>query len=126
DADGERAGRAGHVHRIADPVAAAGEVVVGGRRSVHRHILRRGPLVETPRQQPVVLQVRDGGEQTGGDRACGVAQNRLVHLDLVAGGDLVVVRLETGGVGVVVVAGDAAVRRDSAGFEHNRPAAIAD
>src|ERR1700688_4201571 len=73
-------------------------------------VLFRGSLIETVRQQTVILQVSNRVQQAGGDLAFGILQNRFVNLHLLRTGNLAVMRLELQRVFVVVVADDRSVR----------------
>ncbi|HIE93166.1 MAG TPA: hypothetical protein EYQ83_09990 [Acidobacteria bacterium] len=105
---------------------AGQEVGVGIGPPADRNVVGCGGLVETPRQQPVVLDVARPSEQAGGDDAVGVSHDRLVDLHFVGRANLLVVALVDGRVGVIVVAGDRAVWRNGARLEDGPPTGVAD
>ena len=55
-----------------------------------------------------------------------ITNDRFIDLDLIGAADFGVVGLETGGVGVIVVANDRTIRVERAGFENVAAVAVAD
>src|SRR5690349_3983670 len=90
---------------IADPVTAPREIGIVQSPADHRGVPARRALVEAARQQTIVFQIADAGEQARGDASLQVAEDILVDLDLVRRRDFVIVGLETRRIGIVVVAG---------------------
>ena len=101
-----RALRIGNIHGVAHQVTAGGEVWVIGCIADHGDIFVGRFLVESGRQQTIVLCISNSRGEAGGHVAFGVFENWLVDFDLIRIGDLAKVRLELGGVEIVDIALD--------------------
>ena len=86
---------------------------------MHRDILAGSCPAEPPREQPVVLDVARAREQPRRHLARWVDHHRFVNLHLVDRPHLGVVRLESRGIRILVVPGDAPIRLHGTRLEHD-------
>ena len=124
--NGERSGCAAERGRIPYAMTAAGKLRVIECIADYRDVFVGGPLIEPVRQQAIVLEVAHALKESGGHLTILVANDRFIDLDLIGAADFGVMWLETGRVGVIVVADDRAIRVELAGFENVAAAAVAD
>jgi hypothetical protein len=99
----ERAFETPDVDRVSNAVDAISEVDVFGRAAHNRDIGPGGAFLEPTRQETIVFEEPDRGQQTGRRHTRQVTHHRLVDLHLVRPMDLTVVRLIPRSVDVAVV-----------------------
>ena len=124
--NGERSGCGAERRPVPNPMNAAGKPRVVERVADYRDVLVGGLLIEAVRQQAIVLEVAHARKQSGGHMTILIANDRFIDLDLIGAADFGVVGLETGRVGVIVVANDRTIRVEGAGFEDAAAVAVAD
>src|SRR6266513_2690392 len=111
---------------IANTVSAIREAGVLQCFTNYRNILLGRLLVEAVRQQAVVLDVAYSRQESGGDMTVLITKDGFIDLDLIRAAYFRIVRLETRGVGVVVVANNRAIGVKRAGFEDCAAITVAD
>src|ERR1700680_1275021 len=110
----ERARRIACRYHVPDGASHVGEARIVSCITRDGDVLLCGSLIETVRQEAIVLKVSDGVQKTGGDLAFGILEDRFVDLHLLRTGNLAVVRLELQSVFVVVVAYNRPIRIERA------------
>ena len=110
-----------HFHPVTDAVAGADKVGVAARLAVDTDLAVSLPLVETARQEPIVLEILGGGEQPGRRCTDTIAEDGFVDLYLLGLRDLLMMRFERQPIRVAVVADNRPARLHRPRLEYRAP-----